>query len=210
MLDKHLRARGITDERLLAAFARVPREEFVPPPQRPHAYDDCALSIGWGQTISQPYMVACMLQALEVGPEHRVLEVGAGSGYQAALLGQLAREVYAIEVVPALAERAAAVLTRLGYANIHVLAGDGTLGYPPAQPYDRIIVAAAAPQVPPPLLAQLAEGGRLVIPVGGPGHQVCMTGVKRAGQFELHPGLGCLFVPLRGEHGWSRRSWPEG
>lgn len=208
MLHEHLVGRGINDDRVLRAFERVPREQFVPHDQRPYAYDDRALAIGYGQTISQPYMVAWMLQALDVQSEHRVLEVGAGSGYQAALLGELAREVYALELVPELAERAAAVVARLGYETVHIVAGDGSLGHPPGQPYDRIIVAAAAPTMPEPLVEQLAEGGLLLAPVGGRGQQQCLTGVKRGGQLALRPGPGCTFVPLRGQHGWSQRAWP--
>ncbi len=202
MAEGQLRRRGIADERVLAAMGKVPREQFMPERQRRFAYDDSALSIGEGQTISQPYMVAKMLELLACRPEHRVLEVGAGSGYQAALLGELAAEVYAIEIVETLAERARQVLSRLGYENVSIVVGDGTLGYPEAAPYDRVIVSAAAPQVPPPLVEQLAEGGRLVAPVGNRGMQTCIVGSKEDGELRIERSIGCVFVPLIGQHGW--------
>ena len=202
MVEDQLRRRGIGDERVLAAMGRVPREQFIPENRRCLAYDDSALSIGEGQTISQPYMVATMLELLACRPEHRVLEVGAGSGYQAALLGELAGEVYAIEIVEILAERARRVLSRLGYDNVSIVVGDGTLGYAEAAPYDRIIVAAAAPEVPPPLAEQLAEGGRLVAPVGSRGMQTCIVADRRDGELHVEKSIGCVFVPLIGEHGW--------
>lgn len=208
MVDQQLRLRGINDDRVLAAMLSVPREQFVPQSQRPYAYDDRALAIGHGQTISQPYMVAFMLQWLEVEPHHKVLEIGAGSGYQAALLGQLAREVYAVEIVTALADTAAATLARLGYDNVHIVAADGSIGYPRAAPYDRIIVAAAAPELPEPLVAQLTEGGRVVAPVGSRGFQECIAATKQDGRLVTQRGLGCTFVPLRGRHGWQQGSWP--
>jgi len=190
MAEGQLRRRGIADERVLAAMGKVPREQFMPERQRRFAY------------ISQPYMVAKMLELLACRPEHRVLEVGAGSGYQAALLGELAAEVYAIEIVETLAERARQVLSRLGYENVSIVVGDGTLGYPEAAPYDRVIVSAAAPQVPPPLVEQLAEGGRLVAPVGNRGMQTCIVGSKEDGELRIERSIGCVFVPLIGQHGW--------
>ena len=202
MAEGQLRRRGIADERVLAAMGKVPREQFIPERQRRFAYDDSALSIGEGQTISQPYMVAKMLELLACRPEHRVLEVGAGSGYQAALLAELAAEVYAIEIVETLAEGARQVLSRLGYENVSIVVGDGTLGYPEAAPYDRVIVAAAAPQVPPPLAEQVAEGGRLVAPVGSRGVQTCIIGSKEDGELRIERSIGCVFVPLIGQHGW--------
>ena len=208
MVMNQLRRSGLTDERVLQAMSVVPREEFVPPGKCESAYDDRPLPIGYGQTVSQPYMVATMLEFLQVEPEHVVLEVGAGSGYQAALLGQLAAVVYAVELVPELAARAAAVVARLGYSDVHIIAADGSLGYPEAAPYDRIIVAAAAPSIPPPLVEQLAEGGRLVAPVGGHGRQECVTATKQRGELVVKRGLACTFVPLRGQHGWAARSWP--
>ncbi len=202
MVEGQLRRRGIADERVLTAMGKVPREQFIPEHQRRFAYDDSALSIGEGQTISQPYMVAKMLELLACRPEHRVLEVGAGSGYQAALLGELAAEVYAIEIVETLAESARQVLSRLGYENVSIVVGDGTLGYAEAAPYDRVIVAAAAPQLPPPLAEQLAEGGRLVAPVGSRGVQTCTIASKEDGELHIEKSIGCVFVPLIGQHGW--------
>jgi len=207
MVDHQLRARGVHDERVLAAFAKVPREEFVPEDLRPAAYEDRALPIGYGQTISQPYMVAVMLEMLDVHSDHTVLEVGAGSGYQAALLSLLAKQVYAIEIIEPLAHRARATLAALGYTNVTVLCADGTLGYEPGAPYDRIIVAAACPELPPPLVAQLKEGGRIVAPVGRRGVQECVVGVKRGEELEITKTLGCVFVPLVGAYGWKRRAW---
>jgi len=202
MVENQLRRRGIADERVLAAMGKVPREKFVPEHLLRFAYDDSALSIGEGQTISQPYVVAKMLELLACGPEHQVLEVGAGSGYQAALLGELAAEVYAIEIVETLAQRARQVLSRLGYENVSIMVGDGTLGYPQAAPYDRIIVAAAAPEVPQPLAEQLAGGGRLVAPVGNRGMQTCIMATKEDDGLHIEKSIGCVFVPLVGEHGW--------
>ncbi len=202
MVEHQLRRRGIKDERVLAAMLEVPREQFLPQGQRRFAYDDSALSIGEGQTISQPYMVAKMLELLDCHRDHCVLEIGAGSGYQAALLGELAAEVYAIEIVESLSERANEVLARLGYDNVLVVLGDGSLGYPPAAPYDRIIVAAAAPCIPEPLAEQLVESGRLVAPVGDRGVQTCIAATKEQGELSIQKNISCVFVPLVGEHGW--------
>lgn len=166
MVDEQIRARGVTNERVLAAMRKVPRHRFVPPHLAARAYDDTPLPIGHDQTISQPFIVGYMTEALEIAPEHRVLEIGTGSGYQAAVLGELAREVYTIEIVPELARSGAATLKALGYANVHVREGDGYAGWPDRAPFDRIIVTAAPPEVPPPLVEQLAAGGRMVIPVG--------------------------------------------
>ncbi len=202
MVEHQLRARGISDERVLAAMASVPRHLFVPPELRARAYDDCALPIGEGQTISQPYMVALMLQALGLTPDSVALEVGAGSGYQAALLGRLCRKVYAMEIVPTLAEGARQVLRRLGIDNVEVITGDGSLGLPDHAPYDAIIVAAAAPDVPPPLKEQLADGGRLVAPVGGRYGQQLVICERQGGELVVRHGINCVFVPLLGAHGW--------
>jgi protein-L-isoaspartate(D-aspartate) O-methyltransferase len=202
MVENQLEARGISDTRVLQAMRTVPREHFVAPGDEPLAYVDGALPIGYGQTISQPYMVALMCELLQVKPEHRVLEIGAGSGYQAAILGQLAAQVYAIEIVPQLVQRAKGVISRLGYTNVHILAGNGSVGYPLDAPYDRIIVAAAAPAIPPPLVEQLVEGGRIVAPVGSRGTQSCLVATKRAGVLVYESGIACVFVPLVGEHGW--------
>jgi len=202
MVARQLRPRGITDERVLEAMGRVPRERFVPDTQRGCAYEDRAMSIGEGQTISQPYMVAVMLESLRTGPELTALEIGAGSGYQAALLGELCRCVWAVEIVSPLARRAAAILAELGYDNVQVVVGDGSLGLPEHAPYDRIIVAAGAPEVPQPLMDQLDDGGRLVAPVGSRFSQRLMV-VERCGDTMSHrDGIACVFVPLVGERGW--------
>ena len=166
MVDEQLRARDIRSARVLDAMLTVPRHVFVPEPQRAGAYDDSPLPIGHGQTISQPYIVAFMTEALDLAPGHRVLEIGTGSGYQAAVLGTLAKEVYTIEIVPPLAERARETLSSLGYRNIQVRTGNGYLGWPEHAPYDRIMVTAAPDDVPPALLEQLKVGGVMAIPVG--------------------------------------------
>ncbi|MFZ0712206.1 MAG: protein-L-isoaspartate(D-aspartate) O-methyltransferase, partial [Terrimicrobiaceae bacterium] len=166
MVRKQLVAGGITNAAVLEAMTEVPRHEFVPEALRPRAYADGPLPIGHGQTISQPFIVAYMTQALELSKEDTVLEVGTGSGYQAAILGKLAKEVYTIEIVPPLAESARNILAKLGFQNVHVKLGDGYLGWPEAAPFDAIIVTCAPDRVPEPLVSQLKEGGRLVIPVG--------------------------------------------
>jgi protein-L-isoaspartate(D-aspartate) O-methyltransferase len=166
MVEQQLRARGIKDVRVLDAMRRVPRHLYMPEEVRGEAYEDHPVPIGYGQTISQPYIVAFMTEALEVQPTHRILEIGTGSGYQAAILGELAREVYSIEIVPDLARRAKQTLADLGYKNIHVKEGNGYLGWPEHAPFDRIIVTAAPPEVPPALVAQLKPGGLMAIPVG--------------------------------------------
>src|SRR5467141_3482471 len=171
MIEKQLRRRGIHDAAVLAAMMAVPRHEFVSEDVRAHAYDDLPLPIGGGQTISQPYIVAAMTAVLHLQPGDRVLEIGTGCGYHAAVLSRLAKEVFTIERRPELASSASATLARLGYSNAHVHCGDGTLGLPELAPFDAILVAAAAPAVPKPLLAQLAEGGRLILPVGDTEHQ---------------------------------------
>lgn len=202
MVEAQIRARGIRDPRVLAAMATVPRHRFVPEASRAQAYVDSPLPIGHGQTISQPYMVAAMLEALELGPEMTALEIGAGSGYQAALLGALGREVWAVEIIEPLAVTARALLAELGVANVHIVVADGTLGLPEHAPYDRIIVAAGAPTVPEPLREQLADGGRLVIPVGGQMSQRLRI-IERVGdRFTERDGMSCVFVPLIGRHGW--------
>ena len=166
MVEQQLRARGIQDARVLAAVERVPRHRFVPESVRGEAYKDYPVAIGHGQTISQPYIVGFMSEALEIAPEHRVLEIGTGSGYQAAILGELAREVYTMEIIEPLAASARATLDSLGYQNIHVRAGNGSEGWPEHAPYDRVIVTAAPPEVPPALVQQLKIGGLMAVPVG--------------------------------------------
>jgi protein-L-isoaspartate(D-aspartate) O-methyltransferase len=175
MVEQQIAGRGVTAPPVLDALRTVPRERFVPPDQAARAYEDRALPIGLGQTISQPYVVAYMTEALRVAPSHRVLEIGTGSGYQAAVLGELAREVYSIEIVPALAARAAATLKELGYAHVQVRAGDGYAGWPERAPFDRIIVTAAVGAIPEPLLDQLAPGGLLVAPIGPQGQTQWIT-----------------------------------
>jgi protein-L-isoaspartate(D-aspartate) O-methyltransferase len=196
MVDEHLRARGISDERVLEAMACVPRHEFAPPRYRDQAYEDHPLPIGEGQTISQPYIVAIMLEALSLMPSDRVLEVGTGSGYVSALLAQLTAEVISIERHCALADSAGQVLSRLGYRNVRIIVGDGSRGFAQAAPYDAIIVSAAAPQLPHELMEQLAEGGRLVIPVGWEDSQQLQLIEKRNGQPRRSLRELCRFVPL--------------
>jgi len=202
MVEEHLRGRGICDERVMAAMAKVPREEFVPTEHAAAAYGDFPIAIGAGQTISQPYIVASMLEKLDIRPEHRVLEVGTGTGYGAALLGELAEEVWTIERHAELVEKAQVILARLGYANAHVLHGDGSSGLPERGLFDRILVAAAAPSVPKALLDQLADGGKLIIPVGNRYQQVLQLVRKIGDEVAVVEAEACRFVPLVGEHGW--------
>ncbi len=203
MVEEQLRARGIDDPRVLEAMAAISREPFVPERYRQAAYADMALPIGHRQTISQPLMVALMLQALALRGDENVLEVGAGSGYQAALLGRLAQHVTAIEYVPELAERARRTLSQLDIRNVDIVTSDGSGGHPDHAPYDAIVVAAAAPEAPAPLLEQLAEGGRLIIPIGDRWGQQ-LTRIRRVpAGFEAERLGGCMFVPLLGAHGQS-------
>jgi len=202
MIQTQLRRRGISDAVVLAAMESVPRHEFVPEEFRARAYDDVPLPIGGGQTISQPYIVAAMTVALHLRPSDRVLEIGTGCGYQAAILSRLAGEVFGVERRPELALSASEHLERLGYANVHVHCGDGTLGLPEFAPFDAILVAAAAPAIPQPLLAQLAEGGRMIVPVGDAEHQELQLIEKCGKSFRNTTLEGCRFVPLVGYHGW--------
>lgn len=201
MVAQQLERRGIRDRRVLEAMAVVPREHFVPAEERYLAYADGALAIGHGQTISQPYMVARSCELAALAPGGRVLEVGAGSGYQAAVLGRLAARVTAIELLEPLATRAGQTLAALGIDNVRVVCGDGSLGYPPDAPYDAILVAAGAPHVPAALLAQLAEGGRLVIPVGAQDMQWLTRITRRGEQLVRETFEACVFVPLLGADG---------
>lgn len=196
MVDEHLRARGIIDKRVLEAMARVPRHEFAPPRYRDQAYEDHPLPIGEGQTISQPYIVAIMLEALSLLPTDRVLEVGTGSGYVTALLAQLTAEVISVERHRALADSASEVLSGLAYQNARVIVGDGSRGFAEAAPYNAIIVSAAAPQLPHELMEQLAECGRLIIPVGWEDSQQLQLIEKRNGQLKTSLRELCRFVPL--------------
>ena len=203
MVERQLRKRGIRDERVLRAMGTIPREEFVPLEMRVASYKDEPVGIGYGQTISQPYMTALMAQELELGGDETVLEIGAGSGYAAAVLGELAARVVAVELVPALAALAGHNLRKIGRGgNITVVSGDGSQGYPDLAPYDGISVAAAAPDVPERLLDQLAEGGRLVIPVGDVQDQELLVITKRGGEISTRVSTHCRFVPLRGHYGF--------
>lgn len=202
MVERQIRRRGVSDPRVLEAMAAVPREEFVLKEFRPRAYEDAPLPIGDGQTISQPYIVAAMTAALRPAGSERVLEVGTGCGYQAAILSRLARIVFTIESRSELASAAALRLSRLGYENVHVHCGDGTLGLPELSPFDAILVAAAAPEVPDPLRSQLAEGGRLILPIGDAENQELHL-IERSGTcFHTTILEGCRFVPLVGRHSW--------
>ncbi len=203
MVRSQLQRRGITDARVLQAMREVPRHLFVPPEWRHEAYSDRPLPIGDEQTISQPYMVAIMTQSLALQGHEHVLEIGTGSGYQAAVLSRLAAHVSSIEYFADLADSARALLQRLGYINVEVIVGDGGLGLPAQAPYDGIIVAAAAPHVPQPLLAQLAEGGRLVIPVGSATSQELFIITRRGDDYAQERSVPCRFVPLLGEEGWA-------
>ncbi|MEX2015606.1 MAG: protein-L-isoaspartate(D-aspartate) O-methyltransferase [Candidatus Hydrogenedentales bacterium] len=203
MVDQQLRLRGIDDPRVLAVMDRVPRHAFLPAEMREHAYEDRPLPIGEGQTMSQPYIVGLMTQMLELEETDKVLEIGTGSGYQAAVLGLLAREVFTIERHGNLARRAQLTLERLGFKNVHVLHGDGTLGWPQAAPYDAILVTAGGPQVPPSLKEQLAVGGRLVCPVGSRETQQMVRFIRTDDDLIRERSIDCMFVPLIGEEGWS-------
>jgi protein-L-isoaspartate(D-aspartate) O-methyltransferase len=201
-LVDHLRAKGIVDERVLQAFATVPRDLFVASHLRHQAYEDFALEIGDGQTISQPTVVAAITELAAVGERDRVLEIGAGSGYQAAILAELARFVFAVERLPRLAEAARARLAQLGYDNVSIQVMDGTLGWRAQAPYDAIIVSAAAPAVPEALLEQLCDGGRLVIPVGGSRTQELVRLVRRGEKVRESKHGQVRFVPLIGRDGF--------
>jgi len=196
MVEQQLKPRGIKDERLLAAMARVPREEFVPADQRGDAYEDGPLPIGFDQTISQPYIVAFMTEQLRLRPSDRLLEIGSGSGYQAAVLAELVADVYTIEIVEPLAKTAEATLQRLGYKNVHLKIGDGYQGWPEEAPFDAIIVTCAPDKVPQPLVDQLKDGGRMVIPVGERFAQQLYLLEKKNGQLKESVTLPVRFVPM--------------
>jgi protein-L-isoaspartate(D-aspartate) O-methyltransferase len=202
MVREHVEARGVRDPRVLQALRQVPRHRFVRGNLERKAYGDFALPIEAGQTISQPYVVARMTEMLSVEPHHKVLEIGTGSGYQTAILARLARWVWSLERVPELARAAIARLREMGYDNVKVQIFDGSMGWGEAAPFDRIMVAAAAPRAPEPLLAQLGEGGRLVIPEGGRQAQRLVLYVKEEGRVLRQEGEGVAFVPLVGRHGW--------
>ena len=195
MVAEQIRARGVRDARVLDAMTRVPRARFVPPALRSEAYDDHPLSIGHGQTISQPYIVGYMSEALRLDPSHRVLEIGTGCGYQTAVLAELVREVFSVELLPQLADRARETLAALGYTNIHIRTGDGHEGWPEHAPYDRILGAAAPAAVPPALTAQLADGGILVMPIGT-AHQELRVLQKHGDRLDTLATLPVRFVPM--------------
>lgn len=203
MVAHHIAARGIDAPRVLAAMRKAPRHRFCRPPGRPDAYADHPLDIGEGQTISQPYMVALMTQELRLAGPERVLEIGTGSGYQTAILAELAAEVVSVERIPLLAERARETLAAQGYGNVRICVGDGTVGWPDGAPYNRILVTAGAPDVPAALTEQLADGGILVAPVGDRHVQVLTTVTREGGQLHRQAGPACVFVRLIGEQGWS-------
>ncbi len=206
MVETQLKRRGIRDPRVLAAMSKIPRHHFVPRHLRDQAYGDYPLPIGEDQTISQPYIVALMTQALELTENDKVLELGAGSGYQAAILAELAAQVFTVERIASLAQAAQQALAALGYTNVHLRVADGTLGWPEEAPFDAILVTAGSPQVPPPLVEQLAVGGRMLIPVGDSYSQT-LTRVRRTPEGLKHEYLGgCRFVKLIGKHGWQAKS----
>jgi protein-L-isoaspartate(D-aspartate) O-methyltransferase len=207
MVTEQIVARGVHDERVLEALRSVPRHLFVPEEYANIAYSDSPLPIGNGQTISQPYIVALMTELLQLEGDETVLEIGTGSGYQAALLARLAREVHTIERHAALAEKAEKILWALGMTNVVVHVGDGSLGLAAYAPYQAIVVTAAAPSVPQPLFDQLADGGRLVIPEGSTGGQMLDRWRKQNGEYHQEHIAPVAFVPLRGEHGWKEDHW---
>lgn len=202
MVKDQLIGRGIKDQKVLSVFSRLPRHEFITPELVKSAYEDCPLPIGSGQTISQPYMVAFMTELLKLTGKEKVLELGTGSGYQSAVLATLAEKVYSIERIEKLANLAREHLKNLGIDNVEVQVGDGTLGLKDFHPYDAIIVTAGAPKIPPALIEQLADGGRLVIPVGGRFSQEIVLIEKKGDEVIETKECGCVFVPLIGEQGW--------
>ncbi len=207
MVESQLEARGIVDVRVLDAMRSIPRHQFVAEPYRHLAYADGPLPIGQGQTISQPYVVAIMTQMLNLEGEEKVLEIGTGSGYQAAILALLAREVHTIEQHAALAERAEGLLAAMKLGNVHIHHGDGSEGLPEHAPFDAILATAAAPQVPQPVLAQLVDGGRLVLPVGGPTGQLLERWDRQGERYDHEVIAPVAFVPLRGRYGWGEADW---
>ena len=202
MVEHQLRRRGITDERVLAAFEAVERERFVPADRQASAYEDAPLPIGHGQTISQPYIVALMLQELRTRPDHRVLDIGAGSGYQTVLLARLVEHVFAIERIAELTDRLAPLLDETGARNVSLRTGDGSLGWAEAAPFDGIICGAAAPNLPESWADQLVDGGRIVLPVGGEHAQELLVAEKHGGKLHRRHVCGVRFVRLIGEQGW--------
>ena len=200
MVDTQIRARGVEDATVLKAMARVPRHLFVPAEARQYAYDDRPLAIGRGQTISQPYIVAYMSETLQLQPQHKVLEIGTGSGYQAAVLAEIAGQVYSVEIVPELADRARQALAQAGYKRVNVRTGNGYLGWPESAPYDRIIVTAAPPEIPKALVDQLAIGGIMVVPVGTSYQEIVVITKTKEGVTERRT-IPVRFVPMVGKPG---------
>jgi protein-L-isoaspartate(D-aspartate) O-methyltransferase len=201
MVEEQLMCRGIKNQKVLDAFRKVERHKFIPEDLRNNSYSDYPLPIGEGQTISQPYMVALMTECLGLTGGDKILEIGTGSGYQAAILAELAKEVYTIERFDSLAKRAEGVLNELGYKNIKIKVGDGTLGWPEEAPFDKIIITAATPRVPLPLTEQLKENGKLVLPLGESFSQILTVIEKRKDKLETLEVCGCVFVPLVGKYG---------
>lgn len=204
MVEQQIVHRGIRDERVISALREVPRHKFVPEDLQNDSYEDCPLSIGNGQTISQPYIVALMTESLRLSAEDKVLEIGTGSGYQAAILARLCTHVYTVERIEVLLERAKGIFKDLGITNISTKLGDGTLGWEEFSPYQAIIVTAASDNVPPPLVKQLSEGGKLVIPLGRSFAQVLTLIEKKEGGLKEEQICGCAFVPLVGKYGYRR------
>ncbi len=202
MVEEQLKPRGINDPLVLQVFSEVERYRFVPEEFRASSYADYPINIGEGQTISQPFIVAIMTQALELNPQDKVLEIGAGSGYQTAILAELAKEIYSVERIESLAKNAEALLSELGYKNIKIKIGDGTLGWEEKAPFDKIIITAASPRIPLPLAQQLAENGKLILPLGDSFSQVLTLVEKKADQLLRQEICSCIFVPLVGKYGW--------
>ncbi len=202
MVEQQLISRGIKNRRVIDAFLKVERHRFIPGGLKISAYADHPVSIGEGQTISQPYIVALMTEYLDVSESDRVLEIGTGSGYQAAILAEMSKQVYSIEKFLSLAKRAEALLQELGYCNIRIKVGDGTLGWQEESPFSRIIITAATPAIPPPLVEQLSEGGKMILPQGERFSQVLTLVEKQNGELKSELICGCVFVPLIGEYGY--------
>lgn len=205
MVEQQIKNRGIIDERVLEAFREIPRHAFVEKAHQEAAYEDYPLPIGYGQTISQPYIVALMTERLTLKDEEKVLEIGTGSGYQAAILARLAREIHSVERIPELAQQAEENLRAAGINNVDVHVGDGTLGWPQDAPYDAIMITAGTPAMPAGLVGQLAEGGRLIAPVGSRWRQMLELWIKNEGEIGKEEVLPVVFVPLIGEQGWNER-----
>ena len=202
MVEEQLIPRGIKNQRILDAFYKIERHKFIPEDLRNSAYADYPLPIGEGQTISQPYIVALMTECLDLTGQERVLEIGTGSGYQAAILAEIAKEVYSIERFENLAKRAQAIINELGYTNVKIKVGDGTLGWPEVAPFDRIVITAASPRIPLPLTGQLKENGKLILPLGESFTQILTVIENKQGKLESTQICGCVFVPLVGKYGY--------